>query len=193
MLYNTTISSNDRYQSYSGIFYWFRPTHRTPPEVSHTTITLSAPGLPPFQGTVRRRENSCKSDPLHPENTNLLRFKGLWGYAWVFAVTVKLGGRLTSTHHVEKNEKDKISEVKNKLRVAAAISVSGPVAAGSFKGLFEHQNEKNTKSSDVSNKDTLAWEATGGDTTLASNPVAWAPTLKDLHNWRVTEIREPLL
>ncbi|KAE8316464.1 hypothetical protein BDV41DRAFT_573747 [Aspergillus transmontanensis] len=106
----------------------------------------------------------------------------------VFAVTVKLGGRLTSTHHIEKNEEDKISEVKNKLRVAAAISVSGPVAAGSFKGSFEHQNENNTKSSEVSNKDTLAWEATGGDTTLASNPVAWAPTLKDHHNWRVTEI-----
>ena len=85
-----------------------------------------------------------------------------------FAVTVRLGGRLTSTHHIEKVGKQNLSETKNRLKAAAAVSISGPAFAMSAKGSYEHQGEENNGGSTVSNADSLAWQATGGDTTLAS-------------------------
>ncbi|PIG86889.1 hypothetical protein AARAC_011902 [Aspergillus arachidicola] len=110
------------------------------------------------------------------------------GYGHFFAVTVRLGGRLTSTHHISKESTESLSEVKNRLKVAAALSISGPSFAMSTKGSYEHNDNKVDTDSKTSHNDKLAWEATGGDTTLASNPAAWAPTVRSYHNWRVTEI-----
>ncbi|KAE8383722.1 hypothetical protein BDV26DRAFT_287143 [Aspergillus bertholletiae] len=107
-----------------------------------------------------------------------------------FAAAVKLGGKLTSTHHVKKDENGDISEIKNRLKASLAASVSSPSVMFSGKGSYEYQSDKTDTSSSASSTNKLAWKATGGDTVLGSNPAAWAPTVRDYHNWRVTEISE---
>ncbi|GES56876.1 membrane attack complex component/perforin [Aspergillus terreus] len=105
-----------------------------------------------------------------------------------FPTVVKLGGRLTSVHHVEKHEVDNITETKNRLKVAAGMSVTGPRFAGSANVSVERQTDDSKSTSTVTNTDKLTWDATGGDTVLASSPSEWAGTVKDFRNWRITEI-----
>jgi hypothetical protein len=105
---------------------------------------------------------------------------------------------LSSTHRIEKHEKDNINKVKNRLKGAVGASISTSYISGSVKGSWEHQDSGTNTSTNVSNTDKLAWDATGGDTVLASkqgvqtalrnllsdslittsSPAAWASTVE---------------
>jgi hypothetical protein len=86
----------------------------------------------------------------------------------VYSTRVTLGGKLTSVRSISTKTAVDMTEEKSKMKAAAGASFSSSFASGSVKGSYENQSENKNESMQGSSSDTMAWEATGGDTLLAS-------------------------
>ncbi|KAI5460312.1 hypothetical protein BGZ63DRAFT_245557 [Mariannaea sp. PMI_226] len=105
-------------------------------------------------------------------------------YGQLFSSRVLLGGRLHSTRTIETTSTTTLDQQKSKMKASAGASFSSSYASGSVKGSYEKQSETTNEKTEGRSNDEMSWEATGGDTTLASNPAMWCSTVKTYMNWR---------
>ncbi|MDD4274286.1 MAG: hypothetical protein PHG14_11230 [Desulfobacter postgatei] len=107
-------------------------------------------------------------------------------YGHVVGWNVELGGRLFFLHHRSDDGKSSYQEYKDTTSAAVGIKTAfarGEAGAsqGSGKGSEDEAHQI---------AETAAFTALGGDTTFASNPNAWAATIKDPNLWAVVSIDE---
>lgn len=107
-------------------------------------------------------------------------------YGHVVGWNVELGGRLFFLHHRSDNGKSTYQEYKDTTR--AAVGIKTTFASGEAGA--SHGSGKTSEDEAHQIAETTAFTALGGDTTLASNPNAWATTIKDPNLWAVVSIGE---
>ena|SRR5256885_1491198 len=93
----------------------------------------------------------------------------------------------TKTNSTEQDQKESF-------KYSIGVSVSTPVGVDTgMKHTEEHGGEVATNTKDTSTHDRNIFEACGGDTILANDPVNWAPTVAKYQNWRVINVSSVLL
>ncbi|KAF2811812.1 uncharacterized protein BDZ99DRAFT_414359 [Mytilinidion resinicola] len=107
-------------------------------------------------------------------------------FGHLFCQNLTLGGRLQSTKIIKTDTLTTEQEQKEQFKVSVGVSVSTPIGIGAS---MKHEEEKgSTQSQNTMDKKTNEnniFEAVGGDTILANNPAAWAPTVAKHEYWRV--------
>jgi hypothetical protein len=86
----------------------------------------------------------------------------------VFSRRVRLGGKLTSTSHVQADTKITQGQREKSLKISAAVSFSGAYGSGSGEINSSGGKAKDKKKNNQDFESNLSWEATGGDTTLCN-------------------------
>jgi hypothetical protein len=81
---------------------------------------------------------------------------------------VELGGRLHSTDTSEAVTGTNVSEKIKSLKVAAALSFSGPAVQASGGGGYGGSNDDKNTENTASLNTKMIWEAKGGDTLLCN-------------------------
>ena len=108
----------------------------------------------------------------------------------LFCQNLTLGARLTSTKIITSDVTKSEQEQKEQFKVSFGLAVSTPKEA-KFAGEVALKTEHTkgfTESVNTTNNtatESNVFEAAGGDTILANNPVAWAPTVSSPELWRV--------
>jgi hypothetical protein len=92
---------------------------------------------------------------------------------------VLLGGQLTFVHTRRETGEVQEDQVEDEVKAAVAIKVGA--AAGS--GGADVGTGTSTSKASYEIADQMSFRADGGDTSLASSPSDWAPTVKDPRNW----------
>jgi hypothetical protein len=113
-------------------------------------------------------------------------------FGQLFCQRVTLGGRLLSTKVINTKETKSMDEEKQSFKTSVGASVSGSYAGFSASASVKHEqssgstnlNEASARTQD----DAAVFEAVGGDTILANNPVAWGPTVGRYDYWRVINV-----
>ncbi|MCJ1379493.1 hypothetical protein MMC17_002594 [Xylographa soralifera] len=107
-------------------------------------------------------------------------------YGHLFCQNLTLGARLTATEIMKSKEIGSEQEQKQQFKTSVGVAVSTPIGISTS---VKHETEqgssesKNTTTKDT--EDSKVFEAVGGDTILANNPAAWAPTVANHQFWRV--------
>lgn len=106
-------------------------------------------------------------------------------FGQLFCRRVTVGGRLQSTQVIDENSTLSEHEQKEQFKMSIGVQVTTPYGGGGVK----HEKETGSGSSDsraeVNKNERHVFDATGGDTILASNPLKWAATVGRHANWRV--------
>ncbi|PYH88456.1 hypothetical protein BO71DRAFT_467923 [Aspergillus ellipticus CBS 707.79] len=108
-----------------------------------------------------------------------------YGNAFVAMFTV--GGELYSSRTLTKEEQSSVTTIKEKMKAAAALSISSPWASGGASFAKSTSNEETASEQELHQSLQLAWEARGGNTLLRSNPPQWTSTVKDYRLWRLMD------
>jgi hypothetical protein len=120
---------------------------------------------------------------------SLDRLKGLYdSFGHFFCEEVILGGRLQTTRSTNITDKMSMTSAKTQFKAEVGLAVSMPVAGGfnskvsrgTGTDVAHHVQETNAR-------DAIAFEATGGNTILVTNPPQWCLSVLDYQNWRVIE------
>ncbi|OJJ81751.1 uncharacterized protein ASPGLDRAFT_587354 [Aspergillus glaucus CBS 516.65] len=106
-------------------------------------------------------------------------------YGLLFARRVQLGGRLSSSKAKSADSSASSVDEASKFKAEVSASVSSFFTQASLNASHERQNQKTTESSEQNFKNSIAWEATGGDTLLCNNPPQWCATVGQYKYWRV--------
>ncbi|KAF4442961.1 putative oxidoreductase ordL [Fusarium austroafricanum] len=108
-------------------------------------------------------------------------------FGYLFCRKITVGGRLQTKKIMEEVTTKSEQEQKQSMKWSVGVAVTTPWTNTTTK----HTNESGSaKSSSITNKtenEQHFFEATGGDTLLATNPVEWATTVGPHTNWRVIE------
>ncbi|KAJ9634366.1 hypothetical protein H2199_009024 [Coniosporium tulheliwenetii] len=108
------------------------------------------------------------------------------GNSHLFCQNLTLGGRLQSTKIIKSNSYHIEQEQKEQFKVSVGVSVSTPFGvSGSVKHEQEWGSTQSESRTDKKTEESNVFEAVGGDTVLANNPPAWAPTVTMHEYWRV--------
>jgi tagatose-1,6-bisphosphate aldolase non-catalytic subunit AgaZ/GatZ len=82
-----------------------------------------------------------------------------------------------------------VQDQKESFKYSIGVSVSTPVGVSTgMKHTEEHGSDQQDAAKETSSHDRDIFEACGGDTILANNPVSWAPTVAKYQNWRVINV-----
>ena len=102
-------------------------------------------------------------------------------YGQIIGRQVTLGGRLFFVHTKEEAENSRIETLKS--TTSAAIAGSYGAFGGSGSVSFGTSSEKQESSQSMNEK--IAFQAVGGDVTLANEPEKWKDTIKSPAMWEV--------
>ncbi|CAF3629984.1 unnamed protein product, partial [Fusarium graminearum] len=106
-------------------------------------------------------------------------------YGYLFCTSLTIGGRLQTQSIMTDTEKTSEQEQKQSMKTSVGLSVASPEASASISHTQE-SGSANSQSQATSDKyESHAFEAMGGDTLLASNPLSWIPTVGNYNNWRI--------
>ncbi|CAE6443603.1 unnamed protein product [Rhizoctonia solani] len=108
--------------------------------------------------------------------TDLRRLHKDFGH--LFCQSVVVGGCLQTTKIVTMTEETEETSQKDQFKVS-------PWVSGSVKASHEQGSAQQQGQTTAENKEKLVFEATGGNTLLATNPEAWTASLVDHGHWRV--------
>ncbi|KAF5664051.1 hypothetical protein FDENT_12979 [Fusarium denticulatum] len=112
-------------------------------------------------------------------------------YGHLFCHSVTLGGCLQTTQTVTSDEKVQQSKDKESFKAQVGVAVSTPFGAkGSAKGSRESQDGTEGFKSSASTTESMAFEATGGNSILAADPPSWSGSVANFNNWRIIEQTE---
>ncbi|NTV67003.1 MAG: hypothetical protein HGB06_04855, partial [Chlorobaculum sp.] len=102
-------------------------------------------------------------------------------YGQIIGRQVTLGGRLFFVHAKEEMENSRIETLKS----TTSASIAGAYGAfgGSASASFGSSSEKQASSQNMNEK--IAFQAVGGDVTLANEPEKWKDTIKSPALWEV--------
>ncbi|KAK2681962.1 hypothetical protein RAB80_003755 [Fusarium oxysporum f. sp. vasinfectum] len=105
-----------------------------------------------------------------------------------FCEEILIGGRLQTTRATKISAKYSESRAKSQFKTQVGVAVSVPQVA-SFNSKFstEEGGEEEKSQQKIHASDSITFEATGGNTILASNPPRWTESVLDYRNWRVIE------
>ncbi|KXG45669.1 uncharacterized protein PGRI_034360 [Penicillium griseofulvum] len=128
----------------------------------------------------------CKQDILGVvDKQSLIDFSNKYGD--IFPQRVQLGGVLNSSvASLAMSSQTKEAKARS-LKISAAASFSSSFAQASVSASHGQGDSSNKDESEKDLTNSMAWEATGGDTTLCNNPSAWCATVGDYYNWRVID------
>jgi hypothetical protein len=92
---------------------------------------------------------------------------------------------------VETTTNATVQDQKESFKYSIGVSVSTPVGVNTgMKHTEEHGSDVSDATKQSVSHDRDIFEACGGDTILANNPVSWAPTVANYKNWRVINVSE---
>ncbi|KAK0710652.1 hypothetical protein B0H67DRAFT_539495 [Lasiosphaeris hirsuta] len=106
-------------------------------------------------------------------------------FGHIFCQTLTLGGRLQSTKTFDSTSTMTEQEQKETFKVSVGIEVTTPYVSTSIKHTSEKGSSESQAQSEKNSKDTVVFEAVGGDTILANNAPAWSATVAKCDYWRV--------
>ncbi|OIW28572.1 hypothetical protein CONLIGDRAFT_617447 [Coniochaeta ligniaria NRRL 30616] len=115
---------------------------------------------------------------------NLRKLYSTFGHLFCHAVT--LGGCLQTTKVVTGDQQSTETEEKEAFKASVGVAFSTPIGVGgSVKTSHENSDSTATFKSKTNTSESMAFEATGGNSILAANPPAWSNSVADFNNWRV--------
>ncbi|KAI8931675.1 hypothetical protein NX059_011322 [Plenodomus lindquistii] len=114
-------------------------------------------------------------------------------YGQLFCQELTLGARLLSTKVVAATKDGSLESHKDEFKASIGASVQTPWGGGSVKHEQAKGKEVTNSTLNTSARENNVFEACGGDTILANNPVAWASTVANPALWRVISASHPLL
>ncbi|KAM0355042.1 hypothetical protein ACHAPU_000892 [Fusarium lateritium] len=92
-----------------------------------------------------------------------------------------------SSHQIDSSSNEKQEERENSLKASAAVSFSGFGVAASAEASHGSGSTTGSDTKEQSFASNMAWEATGGNTTLCNDPPQWCGTVGNFRNWRIVE------
>ncbi|KAK6351924.1 hypothetical protein TWF718_005068 [Orbilia javanica] len=108
-------------------------------------------------------------------------------YGNKFATSFTLGGQLHSVWNLSGVDTEGISQMKNKMRIAAALTFGPSNNRGSVSFAGSGSTGSTLVGNAIPNEEVqIAWNARGGDPTLSYSPLEWASTVKNHRLWRLT-------
>jgi hypothetical protein len=107
----------------------------------------------------------------------------------IFCQRLTLGGRLLSTKTILSTDNRSEEQQKSEFKTAVGVSVSTPYGGGSVTSTQSGGSSDDKGKVDIKKSESDVWTAQGGNTILANNVVAWAPTVADYRLWRVINVR----
>ncbi|EWZ29802.1 hypothetical protein FOZG_16671 [Fusarium oxysporum Fo47] len=124
------------------------------------------------------------------KNINALReLYSTFGHLFCHSVT--FGGCLQTTKVVENDEDVKQSKEKQSFKAQVGVAVFTPFGAkGNAKGSKESQDSVKAFNRSASTSESMGFEATGGNSILAADPLAWSGSVANFNNWRIIEQTE---
>ena len=105
-----------------------------------------------------------------------------------FGEEILLDGRLQTTQSTKISDQISESTAKSQFKAQVDFAASVPKAA-SVNAKFSRETGSSEEQSkqQVDARDTIVFEATGGNTILTTNPPKWCESVLDYRNWRVIE------
>ncbi|RGP72590.1 hypothetical protein FLONG3_6598 [Fusarium longipes] len=113
-------------------------------------------------------------------------------FGYLFCKHITLGGRLQTHQLMDQKNTTSEQEQKHAMKTSVGLAVSSPKVGASVSHTQESGSATSSSQATSDRSEEHAFEANGGDTLLASNPVAWVPTVGNYTNWRVIN-RESLM
>ncbi|KAF5004997.1 hypothetical protein FDECE_8522 [Fusarium decemcellulare] len=106
-------------------------------------------------------------------------------YGYLFCRSITIGGRLQTQALMDEKLTTSEQAQKQSMKTSVGLSVSSPKASGSVSHTEESGSANSSSQAQSDKSESHAFEAMGGDTLLASNPLAWIPTVGNYNNWRI--------
>ncbi|KAF5681217.1 hypothetical protein FHETE_6 [Fusarium heterosporum] len=115
-------------------------------------------------------------------------------FGQIFCSNLVLGGCLQTTKNIAVTEVAAENSERNKFKADVGLSIGmqgGP--SGSMKYSKETQDSKDSGTKKTDGYERLTFDATGGNTALATNPPAWVDSVAvDFNTWRVIKQTKPI-
>ncbi|KAF8648222.1 hypothetical protein AX16_006360 [Volvariella volvacea WC 439] len=124
---------------------------------------------------VRTSKNIAELRRLHKE------------FGHLFCRQVVIGGCLQTKKITSATETKSEQSQKEQFKASVGVAVQTPYGGGGVKASHETGEGKQDGQSKMDAKESLVFEATGGNTILASDPPRWTASVIDFNNWRVIE------
>ncbi|KAF5637151.1 hypothetical protein F52700_4888 [Fusarium sp. NRRL 52700] len=106
-------------------------------------------------------------------------------YGYLFCKSVTVGGRLQTQAVMDQSSTTSEQEQKQSLKTSVGLAVSAPKVSASVSHTEESGSDKSSSQGQSDKSESHVFEAMGGDSLLASNPLAWIPTVGSYKNWRI--------
>ncbi|KAJ5885448.1 hypothetical protein N7495_009958 [Penicillium taxi] len=109
-------------------------------------------------------------------------------FGHLFVQQAVLGGCLQTTKVTDAKETSMEEKSKDEFKAEVGVAVQTTFGVGgTVKASHETQDGKENVKSNLNQSETMSFEATGGNTLLASNPSEWCASVGDFNNWRVID------
>ncbi|KAJ7616091.1 hypothetical protein FB45DRAFT_757556 [Roridomyces roridus] len=152
------------------------------PQFPRATVYLTSKDLVPTE----ELEAALKLVSDSRDINDLRKLHANFGH--LFCQQVLIGGALQSTKIMSSSSTSVESNQKESFRASVGVAVQSPVGVGaSAKASTENGTGTDKGQSSQKLNESMVFEATGGDTLLASNPPEWINSVMASENWRVIE------
>ncbi|GIC86088.1 uncharacterized protein Aud_002450 [Aspergillus udagawae] len=149
------------------------------------TVFLHPDNLEPTE----ELKNAIKRIQKTKNINDLRKLRADFGH--LFVQQAVLGGCLQTTKVTDAKEKSTEEKSKDEFKAEVGVAVQTAFGVGgSVKASHETQDGKEHVQSNLNQRETMSFEATGGNTLLASNPSEWCASVGDFNNWRVIDQSE---
>ncbi|OAA71782.1 Membrane attack complex component/perforin (MACPF) domain protein [Akanthomyces lecanii RCEF 1005] len=146
------------------------------------SLLLRAEDLEPTEGLAAAIEKVRVSKSL--EQLRALHNN----YGHFFCEEVLIGGRLQTTRATRITDKYTMTRAKSQFKAQVGVALSLPkVASIDAKYSEESGSDQEDTKHQTTSSDSITFEATGGNTILATSPPRWTESVLDHRNWRVIE------
>ncbi|KAH8662563.1 hypothetical protein BX600DRAFT_542276 [Xylariales sp. PMI_506] len=108
-------------------------------------------------------------------------------FGYLFCSRVTVGGRLQTMKMLNEDHSTTEQAQKQSFKTSVGLAVNTPYGGGSVNHTSESGHATSNSQTENSQQEQHVFEAVGGDTLLASNPVAWVLTVGNHTNWRVID------
>ncbi|CZR43765.1 uncharacterized protein FPRO_07318 [Fusarium proliferatum ET1] len=146
------------------------------------SIFLRAEDLEPTEGLAAAIERVRLTKSLD-------QLKALYdNYGHFFCEEVLIGGRLQTTRATNITDKYSVTRAKSQFKAEVGVAISIPkIASINAKYSKESGSDEEHSQQETHSSDAITFEATGGNTILATNPPRWSESVLDHRNWRVIQ------
>ncbi|KAB5590305.1 hypothetical protein CTheo_6243 [Ceratobasidium theobromae] len=152
-------------------------TYRFP----RATVYLTPSDLEPTDDL----KSAIKKIRLNKDIADLRQLHRDFGH--LFCHKVVIGGSLQTTKISKLKQDQSESEEKSQFKASIGATVQSPVVNVEVKASHEEGSSNTQGKQESESRESLVFEATGGNTILVSDPVRWTASLADYNHWRVID------